>query len=87
MGIRVPPLDIPHGSDFGTLSTSMIARRTWRRFQERAIEKALLLAALASIAITAGIVGLLVYESLVFFQSVSIIEFFTDTQWTAFCRS
>jgi phosphate transport system permease protein len=82
MGIRVPPLDIPHGSDFGTLSTSMIARRTWRRFQERAIEKALLLAALASIAITAGIVGLLVYESFVFFQSVSIIEFFTDTEWT-----
>src|SRR5688500_15337124 len=82
MGIRVPPLDIPHGSDFGTLSTSMIARRTWRRFQERAIEKALLLAALTSIAITAGIVGLLVYESFVFFQSVSIIEFFTDTQWT-----
>ncbi|MDQ6735941.1 MAG: phosphate ABC transporter permease subunit PstC [Nitrospirota bacterium] len=60
----------------------MIAQRTWSRLQERAIEKALLLAALASVAITAGIVGLLAYESLVFFQSVSIIEFFTDTQWT-----
>ncbi|WP_447987538.1 phosphate ABC transporter permease subunit PstC [Nitrospira sp. Nam74] len=59
-----------------------MAQHTWRRLRERVIEKVLLLAALASIAITAGIVALLVYESFVFFRSVSIIEFFTDTQWT-----
>ena len=82
MGIRAPLLDFPQGSDFGTLSKSIIAQRTWRRLQEGVIENILLLAALASIAITAGIVGLLVYESFVFFQSVSIVEFFTDTQWT-----
>jgi phosphate transport system permease protein len=82
MGIRVPLLDLPHRSDLGTLSKSVIAHRTWRRLQERAIEKVLLLAALASVAITVGIVALLVYESFVFFRSVSIIEFFTDTQWT-----
>ena len=57
-------------------------RRTLRRIREWAIEKILLLAALVSIAITAGIVGLLLYESLVFFQAVSIVDFFTDTQWT-----
>jgi phosphate transport system permease protein len=60
----------------------MTGERTLRRIREWAIEKILLLAALVSIAITAGIVGLLLYESLVFFQSVSIVDFFTDTQWT-----
>ena len=65
-----------------TLSQTMTGERTLRRIREWAIEKILLLAALVSIAITAGIVGLLLYESLVFFQSVSIVDFFTDTQWT-----
>ena len=82
MSLRVPLLELTQESHFGTLSKAMIAQRVWRRLQERAIEKVLLLAALASIAITAGIVGLLVYESFVFFQSVSLMEFFTDTQWT-----
>ena len=82
MSLRVPLLELTQASHLGMLSKAMIAQRTWKRLQERAIEKALLLAALASIAITAGIVSLLVYESFVFFQSVSIIEFFTDTQWT-----
>jgi phosphate transport system permease protein len=81
MSLRVPLLELTQESHFGTFSKAMIAQRTCKRLQERAIEKALLLAALASIAITAGIVGLLVYESFVFFQSVSIMEFFTDTQW------
>ncbi|HET7059101.1 MAG TPA: phosphate ABC transporter permease subunit PstC [Nitrospiraceae bacterium] len=82
MSLRVPLLDLTHESYFGAWSKSMNAQRIWRRLQERAIEKTLLLAALASIAITAGIVGLLVYESFMFFQSVSISEFLTDTQWT-----
>ena len=82
MSLRVPLLDLTHESYFGAWSKSMTAQRIWRRLQERAIEKTLLLAALASIAITAGIVGLLVYESFMFFQSVSISEFLTDTQWT-----
>jgi phosphate transport system permease protein len=42
----------------------------------------LLLAALSSIGITLGIVGVLLYESAVFFQKVSILDFLTDTQWT-----
>lgn len=82
MSLRVPLLDLTQESQFATWSNTMMGTRTWRRLKERAIERALLLAALLSIAITAGIVGLLLYESLVFFQSVSIIEFFTDTQWT-----
>jgi len=50
--------------------------------KERAIESLLLLAALTSVAITVGIVGVLVYESFGFFRQISLVEFFTDTQWT-----
>jgi phosphate transport system permease protein len=53
-----------------------------RKSGERVIEIILLLAALSSIGITLGIVGVLLYESAVFFQQVSIIDFLTDTQWT-----
>jgi phosphate transport system permease protein len=40
------------------------------------------LCALSSVAITIGIVWVLLYESWHFFQNVSIIDFLTDTQWT-----
>src|SRR5581483_10768667 len=46
---------------------------TLRRPWERAVEAMLLASALASVAITLGIVGVLLYES---------AAFFTDTQWT-----
>jgi phosphate transport system permease protein len=58
------------------------ASRSLQRARERAIEILLLLAALSSVAITAGIVGVLIFESLQFFKHVSIVEFLTDTQWT-----
>jgi len=50
--------------------------------RERAIEAVLFLAALVSVFTTVGIVYVLVKESVVFFQQVSIVEFLTDTQWT-----
>jgi phosphate transport system permease protein len=56
--------------------------RSLQRAQERVIEILLFLAALSSVAITVGIVGVLVFESLQFFKHVSIVEFLTDTQWT-----
>jgi phosphate transport system permease protein len=56
--------------------------RSLQRAQERVIEILLFLAALSSVAITVGIVGVLVFESLQFFKHVSILEFLTDTQWT-----
>lgn len=56
--------------------------RAWRKVREALIELALLLAALSSIAITLGIVGVLAYESWSFFAQVSIVEFLTDRQWT-----
>jgi phosphate transport system permease protein len=49
---------------------------------ERIIELVLLLAALCSVAVTCGIVAILVYESWTFFEHVSLVDFLTDTLWT-----
>ncbi|OGR93593.1 MAG: phosphate ABC transporter permease subunit PstC [Elusimicrobia bacterium RIFCSPLOWO2_01_FULL_59_12] len=53
-----------------------------KRLRERLIETLLFLAAASSIAITAGIVGILFFESLAFFKQVSLVDFLTDRQWT-----
>jgi len=50
--------------------------------KEKTIESLLLFAALTSVAITVGIVGILVYESTSFFVQISLWEFLTDRQWT-----
>src|SRR4249920_988866 len=55
---------------------------TTRNIRERIIESGLFLCAVFSVAVTAGIVWVLVYESWNFFRHVSIIDFLTDTQWT-----
>jgi phosphate transport system permease protein len=49
---------------------------------ERIIEGLLLLAALASVATTAGIIGVLAFETTAFFGEVSVVEFLTGTEWT-----
>ena len=61
---------------------SSFAGMTLRRLRERIIEFFLFLAALSSIAITLGIVGILVIESQRFFEHVSVFDFLTDTEWT-----
>ncbi len=53
-----------------------------RHLQERFIELLLFMAALFSVAIMLAIIAMLVKESFIFFQQVSIWEFLTDTQWT-----
>ncbi len=59
-----------------------LARRASRHVRERIIEAILFAAAALSVFVTLGIVYILVKESVVFFQQVSIIDFLTDTQWT-----
>jgi phosphate transport system permease protein len=49
---------------------------------ERLIELMLFLAAASSVAITTGIVFVLLYESWAFFRHISLWDFITDTQWT-----
>jgi phosphate transport system permease protein len=54
----------------------------YRKNRDRAIELALLAAALVAVFTTLAIVFILVYESSAFFDHVSIRDFLTDTQWT-----
>lgn len=53
-----------------------------RKIKELVIEKTLLTSALITIAVTIGIILVLSIETFRFFSEVSIIDFFTDTQWT-----
>lgn len=53
-----------------------------RKIKEFIIEKSLLSSALITIAVTVGIILVLVIEAINFFKEVSIFDFFTDTQWT-----
>jgi len=76
---------IPIYCETGHLATaiqSALSRHALRRAKERVVEFLLLLAVLSSIAVTVGIVGILLFESLLFFAHVSILEFLTETQWT-----
>ena len=59
-----------------------LAKNIKRNIKERVIEFVLMLAALSAVLTTFAIVGVLVVESLAFFEYVSIIDFLTDTQWT-----
>lgn len=62
--------------------TWRVSSRLLMQVKEKAIESLLLFAALTSVAITIGIVGILVYESIGFFRQVSLWDFLSDTQWT-----
>lgn len=53
-----------------------------RKYKEAVIEKILLASALVTVAVTVGIILVLSIEAFNFFKEVSIIDFFTDTQWT-----
>ena len=70
-----------NASDLPTVS-DRLARNAMRNVSERIIEAILFSAAAVSVLTTLGIVYVLVSESILFFQHVSIVEFLTDTQWT-----
>ncbi|MGI5151350.1 phosphate ABC transporter permease subunit PstC [Plantactinospora sp. CA-294935] len=57
-------------------------RRGRRRPGEKVIETLLVIAAIVSIATTIGIVVSLAVPTVEFFGEVSIVEFFTSSQWT-----
>ena len=65
-----------------TTISPRLAKNIKRNVRERIIELILMLAALSAVLTTFAIVGVLIYESLAFFEHVSIIDFLTDTQWT-----
>ena len=57
--------------------------RRGRKVRERAVEVLLAACAYLSVLTTFGIVLVLLFETLQFFQKVSIVEFLTSTTWTA----
>ncbi|KAF7598432.1 MAG: phosphate ABC transporter permease subunit PstC [Candidatus Dactylopiibacterium carminicum] len=59
-----------------------LKRSRVRNLREFGVETLLFLAAFVSVVVTLGIVYILISESLQFFQHVSLVDFFTDTQWT-----
>lgn len=69
----------PAGRRAGGDPLSLSRARRWR---ERGIHGALLACGLVSILTTAGIVMVLVWESIGFFREVSVWEFLTGSQWT-----
>jgi len=58
------------------------AKKKVQRIREWIIEKALFASAIVSIFTTLAILAVLLFEAAGFFQTVSIIEFFTTTVWT-----
>jgi phosphate transport system permease protein len=80
MSAAAPSASLPAMAPF--TSGARRAGRRARIIRERTIESLLFLAALMSVFTTVGIVYVLVKESVVFFQHVSIVDFLTDTQWT-----
>jgi len=62
--------------------SARLAKKKTRHVSERLVEGLLFLCAFVSVAVTAGIVVVLVSESYQFFQHISLVDFLTDNQWT-----
>jgi phosphate transport system permease protein len=70
-----------HPNELNLGISPRLAKNIRRNIKERIIELILMLAALTAVATTFAIVGILLYESLGFFKTVSVVEFFTSTEW------
>jgi phosphate transport system permease protein len=65
-----------------SLTYATSRKAIFRKYREMAIEGLLFMSAFASVLVTLGIAGVLIYESIPFFASVSFWDFLTDNQWT-----
>lgn len=59
-----------------------LKRKRSRHLKEQVIEAILLFAAFVSVFTTVAILYVLISESIAFFETVPLIDFLTDTQWT-----
>lgn len=80
--VMATAIGAPLGAGAPTVVSDRLARKFSRNLRERAIEALLFLAAFVSVLTTAGIVYILVKESVVFFLHVPVLDFLTDRQWT-----
>ena len=65
-----------------TQISARLAKNVRRHMFERFVEFLLMMAALSAVLTTVAIVVILVKESLGFFETVPLVDFLTDTQWT-----
>jgi phosphate transport system permease protein len=68
-------------SDTKTTNSSPVRGQS-RRMSERVVEALLVVCGLISVFTTIGILYVLAFETAEFFAEVSIVEFFTGTEWT-----
>lgn len=73
---------IDAGSLPGKSGNQWINRTSRRDLTGQIIHALIFLCAFLSVITTIGIIIILLQEAVLFFQEVSIIEFFTDTRWT-----
>jgi len=78
--METPRTTSPLALSSSTSIPQILKRRP--RTGERLIQIGLLVCAAVSILTTLGIVFTLLRETVLFFQQVSIVEFFTETRWT-----
>jgi phosphate transport system permease protein len=79
--VRTGEIPLTQPASYGRLAASEAFLR--RRALKGAVMRVVMfLAAALSVVVTAGIVYILVYDSVLFFREVSIIDFLTDTEWT-----
>ncbi|MFA5059363.1 MAG: phosphate ABC transporter permease subunit PstC [Candidatus Omnitrophota bacterium] len=60
----------------------MLFKKKVSKFKEALVERLLFCCSLLSVLTTAGIIYVLLSESIGFFKEVSLFKFLTDTQWT-----
>ena len=60
----------------------MQAKKSLRAYKERLIRAVLFLCGTLSVLTTIGIIGVLAFETLAFFKTVPLIDFFSDLEWT-----
>lgn len=63
-------------------ATLSLRRRPTRRIREQMLQALFFLCATVSVLTTFGIIAVLLQETLLFFERVSIVEFLTGTRWT-----
>jgi phosphate transport system permease protein len=78
-----PPASRPGYRDTAIFRSRPLTGSSEGRIGERLVRGFLFLCAALSVATTAGIVFVLIFETIAFFQEVSPIEFYTGTTWTA----
>ena len=70
------------GYHLNRVAKSRVPYRTRQRWGEEGIRLILLVCGILSLCTTAGIIGVLLVETVGFFEEVSFREFFLDTEWT-----